>query len=386
MTFFRKTDAENFFGLDVSDLSIKMVQLKKNKGKNKIQALGKYNLKEGFISNGEIINAEGLVQAIKQLISKPIYGSITTKNIVACLPENKTFIKTLLIEKSANQLIDMIISEIESTIPYGLDEIYYDWQIIDQDQTSYRILFAAAPKKIVDSYISVFNQAGLSIIALETESMGFCRCVLKESKGSEDDEKKTYAILDIGAKRTTIAICSEKSIAMTVGIDASGESATKIIAETLQINPTQAEKAKIICGLDKTKAEGIIGDILESITKETTNRIKQAMLYYEDNNPESGPIKELIISGGGSNIKDLDKIIAEKLAISVKPADVFINIDETINKFYENFTETHNINMDILHNKKSKKPSDSKNTITTKQNSSLAFATAIGLALRTNAK
>ena len=55
-------------GLDISDLSIKLVQLKKVGTKIKIQAWGKISLPLGLLENGDIKNKPELAKAIKKLI------------------------------------------------------------------------------------------------------------------------------------------------------------------------------------------------------------------------------------------------------------------------------------------------------------------------------
>ena len=68
-------------GLDISDLSLKLVQLNKSHNKIKIQAISKTNLPSGIIENGIIKNQLKLIEAIKKIIAKPIYGQITSEEI-----------------------------------------------------------------------------------------------------------------------------------------------------------------------------------------------------------------------------------------------------------------------------------------------------------------
>ena len=58
-------------GLDISDLSIKLIQLEKRRDKIKIRALSKLNLTQGIIVNGEIKNKAELIKAVKKIITSP---------------------------------------------------------------------------------------------------------------------------------------------------------------------------------------------------------------------------------------------------------------------------------------------------------------------------
>ena len=135
-------------GLDISDLSLKLIQLSKAGNLIKIQALSKVDLEEGLIIDGEIKNKDRLVKKIKELISNPKYGKVSSNNVIACLPEAKTFIKLIEIENTPNKLSDIIETEIEKYIPLSTDEIYYDWQTIKNSSDKELVLIGVVPKVI----------------------------------------------------------------------------------------------------------------------------------------------------------------------------------------------------------------------------------------------
>ncbi|MDD5032474.1 MAG: pilus assembly protein PilM, partial [Patescibacteria group bacterium] len=194
-------------GLDISDLSLKLVQLNKVGGKIKIQALGKISIPEGLIVEGEIKEQEKVIDIIKKLIDKPKYGRVSSEMAVVCLPETKTFIKLIEIEKTPNNLADIIEAEIERYVPMLIDEIYYDWQVIGERDNVQLVLIGAAPKKIVNQYTYLLDKAKLSVEALEIEPISLCRSLLaEESPNFKGGFNKNYAIVDIGATRTSLVV------------------------------------------------------------------------------------------------------------------------------------------------------------------------------------
>ena len=358
-------------GLDISDLSLKLVQLNKRRDKIKIQALDKLNLPPGLIVNGEIKNEPELIKAIKKIISNQQYGKISSEEVVACLPESKTFIKLIEIQKSPNPLADIIGSEIEKHVPLELNESYYDWQIIKELADKYLVLIGAAPKNIVNQYTDLLDKAKLSPIALEIEPIAICRSLLKEETADfkSTASRLNYGLIDIGASHTCMIFYSGDTILFTVSMPISGEEITAKISRSLNLTKEQAEKAKIICGLDENKADGLIKDILADTLKSLTEKIKEAISFYENYFNRHGPLNLILLCGGGANIPNLEKIISQELSVEVKLADALANLSESKNKFAEIFTEKHNL------------PDKQKN-LAVKQNSSAAFTTAFGLALR----
>lgn len=363
-------------GIDISDGILRAVQLKKTGDKIKFRAVSRISLPKGIFKNGEIINMDLAAKKIKELIANPIYGKITFSDVIACLPEPKTFIKLIEIKKTDDDLEKSIEIEIEKHIPLSVSEIYYDWQKIGGGGNKQKILVGAAPKNIVDQYIKLFNEAKLEITALEIEPISICRCLLKEEYYKfKSKTGGNYAIIDIGANRSNITIYAKNTILFAVSLPISGNDITAKIAKTVKIETSQAEKAKIICGLDKTKAQGAIKDILRGTIKRLVEKINKSFAYYNNNFPNSGQIEKIILCGGGANIKDMDKIISKHIHIKVERGDVLANLNENKETISKLFSETHSLIFDF--NKKG-----NGQRYKTTQNASPSYATAIGLALR----
>ena len=369
-------------GLDISGLSLKLVQLNKVRDKITIQAMGKISLPPGLIDNGEIKDKEKVIELIKKLIANPKYGKVSSEEVIACLPETKTFIKLIEVAKTPNPVSKIIESEIEKHIPMSVNEIFYDWQIIEEHSDKQLILIGAAPQDIVNQYTALLDEAKLSTVALEIEPISLCRSLLNEEipkfKGQTDN--KNYGIIDVGAKRTNMTVYSKNTILFTASMPISGKGITDSIAKVLDIKTNQAEKAKIICGLDETRAQGIIKNILSDMIEKLIKKIKEAINFYNDHYYDRGPINQILLCGGGANIKNLDKIIGQAIAIKVNPGDALINLTEEREKFPKILTEKHSLETDFIKNQKNSKVKGK--TLSIIQDTSLTFATAIGLALR----
>lgn len=359
-------------GLDISDMSVKFVQLNKRSDKFKLQALGKIDLPSGVVEKGEIKNKKVLIDNIVRLLSKPKHGSINSREVVASLPDTKTFIKLITIEKSANDLKTIIEPEIEKHIPLLLKEIYFDWQLISETSDRYYVLIGAAPKILVDDYCNILRQSNLIIKALEIESMPICRSVLVEESSKAKLQEINYGILDIGAKKTTLIFYSKSSIIMNISMPISGDEITDRIANTLEIKKDQAEKAKIICGFDKSIAQGIVSDILSDMIKELTIKIGSAIEFYNTHYSELGAINQILLTGGGANIKNLDRILGETTGFNFTLANPLLHIKESDPVLKKCFNEIHdlNINKDLSKN------------MTAVQNNATSYTVPIGLSLR----
>jgi|WetSurMetagenome_2_1015567.scaffolds.fasta_scaffold109054_2 type IV pilus assembly protein PilM len=370
-------------GLDISELSVKFVQLENTGKKINIRALGKINLPKGLWENGEIKDKKEIAKAIRKLISHPDYGKVNTHEAVICLPEGKTFLKIIEVEKEGDQK-HLIESELQKNVPLPLEDLYYDWQKIGESGKSNLILAGAAPQKIVEEQIELLNEARLSAAAIETEPISVCRCLLKEENPNyKATDHKNYAIIDIGATDSSLTVYSRNTIIFSMSMPVSGEELDAQIAKTLNIDHVQAEKVKILYGLDEHNDQPAVKKIIAEMVKNLIERSKEAINFFNHHFISWGPIEKIILCGGGASIKNLDKMIAREIGIETELGYVFVNFQGNKNNFFSRFRKTFGLNTDFLTDESGKKIRVKQSlTLKISHDTSLCYATAIGLALR----
>ncbi|MFA6098510.1 MAG: type IV pilus assembly protein PilM [Patescibacteria group bacterium] len=321
---------KNQIGLDISDFKIRFIQFQlKKKHKYELNSLGEVSVPAGIIKNGEIIDEKAVSDLIKSILIRPTSGRINTKFVNASLPEKKIFIKTISIPKVPENEIDGAVSwGIEQNIPVTIDQVNYDWQIIEKsnnDPSKMDVLVAVAPKTLVDTYTRVIQNSGLILIGLENESIAIARCLLDQ----QINKNYSTMIIDLGRSRTNITVYANASIQLNATLDINGTEMTKQISKTLKLSENDAEKAKIICGLDKRKAKAQIFTILEPIIIRLANKITEYLSYYNNYFPNSQKIKSIILTGSASSMVGLTDYLKNFLNNDVKIGDPQINLIST---------------------------------------------------------
>lgn len=325
---------ENSFGLDFSDLRLRMIQFKKRGNGLKLICFNEISIPPGNIIESEIKNFEVVLDLVNKLIKNPIGGKLINNQVVASLPERKTFTKVIEIPKIPEKEINGAVKwEIEQHIPLSIDEVYSDWQLLKTDEKKKicKLMVAVAPKSIVDSYTSILKSSKLVPIALETESLAICRSLINQ----KEESKNAFIIVDLGASRTSLIIYDRKAIQYTATLEISGNSMTEMISKKLNLSFEQAEKAKIICGLDEKMGKGVVKNILMPTILELTKKIQEAINFYISHLPEGNPIKTVVLSGGVGQMKKLNAIIANNLKLEVIIGNPFLNVPKLklIDKF-----------------------------------------------------
>jgi type IV pilus assembly protein PilM len=320
---------QEYLGLDISDLSLKAAQFKHNvKNQPTLVGLGRIELATGIFEEGELKQPEILINSIVNLLNKPQIGKFTTTYVNASLPETKTFIKMIDVPPmSYEEIPEAIKWEAEHHIPIPIEETYWDWQQIGKPSKANSrlpILLGVAPKNIVESYAQALKGARLIPTAFEIEAESICRSLLPLDTSTIRD---AIIIIDIGATRTSLIVFDNNTIQFTVSLPISGLKITQTISNKLSLSEMQAEKAKVLCGLDPKKCHGAMAEILHSVMDELIHRINEAIIFYQEHFSGGHKINQIILCGGGSNFKSIDQYLNERLELTVRRGDPWNNID-----------------------------------------------------------
>lgn len=324
MALFRRAPAEAF-GLDISPTGVKFVQLRKTAGALYIEAAGNTPFPPNVIVNAEIVDTAGFQKHI--IDSLQPYDQALSSSIVASLPESKTFIQSIAIPKAANEPFQKrLVETLPEYIPLPVEESYYDAQIIREEGDHWLAVVGAAPRGIVDLYLKVLQETNRTPLVLDIEAPAIVRAILRNNK----PHTGTTALIDLGRSHAALIFLDHDVIQFTTSVPIAGDAVTAAIAQSLNLTIEQAEKAKQTCGLDPEKCEGSIRDILEGMVADLVTQITQTQSYYEDHFPNTAPLEQIILCGGGAHLLSLDTYLANALRVPVSIAQPWSGIKGTL--------------------------------------------------------
>ena len=337
----------NAFGLEIGDLSLKLVQLKSASMRKQncfdIAEIREIRLPAGLIVNGEIQQPELVRKKLMHLLGKDEtkkYSPIKTSWVVAGLPEVKTFLKMITIEGEPGDVSEVdVLYQAKKHLPFELEDAYVSWQIFrtSQKEGFVRILIAAVPKLICNTYIYLLESVQLTPLALELEAISLARSMITANKEYTGEAR---AILDLGATRSSLIIYDNNTIQFSTSINFSGEIVTTAIEQAMKINHQKAEEMKIKNG---AKFDGKNSKYLNAINKlnnQLINELNSAISFYKEHFNNQNIISHITMCGGMSNWKGLDNFISSKLKISSNPGNVWKNLkNDKIIKNKENGLE-----------------------------------------------
>ncbi len=315
------SDNLDAFGLDLSDRSIKVAQLKKNENGMYLYAYGRESVPKGLIEDGEIKNKEEVSRLIRKALLNSKPNSIKSRFVVYSIPEPKGFVRIIRVPRvKEDEIREIVEQEAEQQFPIEISESYLDWQILSKDGETLSVLIAAVPRQLVDSYSSVLRAAGLRPVAAEIESIAITRSLIKENQSS-----RPILIIDLGKDRTSFIIFKNPAVQFTASIPVCGRELNRAVARKLGISEEEAEKIRKECGLKREGKCAEIYEAVESSLLEMIAYIDKLTDYYKEHF-ESEDISKVVICGGEARVEGINSFLSLKIKKEVEKGNPWVNI------------------------------------------------------------
>lgn len=324
------------FGLDIADLSVKVVQLqypqrlfRSKEPRFEAVVARSTQLPPGLITNGEPQEPEKLRRYLQHIIEGTGDGALPIKSpwVVASLPDPHGYTTLVDIPKTAADIIEEdVMYAATQHIPAPLDELYLSWQVmsdLNSDEETTPVLIGTMSRKIADMYTYLLESLGLGVVALESESIATARAIYGRQEAVIGE---SVAIIDLGAVRSSITVCDHHAPQFTTSLPYSGEMLTRSLAEQLDIPHDQAEQKKREYGLAFKEQQQLWHVFMNQATEDLAKNIQQSIDYYYSHFKQSNRIKKILLCGGAAQLKHLDQVLAAKLGLDVVTGNPWYNI------------------------------------------------------------
>lgn len=311
------------FGLDISDESLKFIELKATRRGIKIGKYGERKIPKGIIEGGKIKDPKKM-----SIILTSIRKEEGVKSVRVSLPEEQIYVFKMKLDKEGLVHIrEGIELSLEEHIPIPGPEAIFDYEILEQDTKVVKIQVVAIPKNVIGNYLEVFQEADISVQSFELEAQAIARAVIKKG------DPNTYMIVDFGEKRTGISIISKGVAMFSSTVDVGGVVLNNAIKKAFNVSYEEAEKIKKEVGLQRNTENKETFSVLLNSVSILRDEVAKHFLYWHTHKDEDGkdnpPIKKIILCGGDSNLIGLSEYFSVSLKTRVEMANVWTNIEDT---------------------------------------------------------
>tara|TARA_R110000850_G_scaffold23160_1_gene68137 strand:+ start:1717 stop:2793 length:1077 start_codon:yes stop_codon:yes gene_type:complete len=312
---------DTLLGIDISSSSVKLLELSKSGEKYRVESYAVEPLPANCVVEKNINDSELVGEAIKKVVAR----SRTSNRLAAAAVAGSAVItKTIQMPAglSEMELESSIILEADQYIPYPLDEVAIDFEIIGESPTSpdqVDVLLAACRKENVELREESLEIGGLTSKVIDIEAYAIERAFeLISSQISEENDDQTVAIVDVGSTMTTLSVLANNKTIYTREQLFGGRQLTDEIQRRYGLSTEEAGLAKKQGGLPDDYEQEVLKPFKDAVVQQVSRS-----LQFFFSSSQYNEVDCVILAGGVASINGLAELVQSVTNIKTIIANPF---------------------------------------------------------------
>jgi len=304
-------------GLDIGSGYLKIVQLKDTKGGYELELFDMLPLPPELIVDGSIIDSLRVVDSLKELARK---AKIKSKDVVISMAGHSSVIikRVALPDMSEEELHESIKFEAEQYIPFDIEDVNLDFQILGpkEEPGQMDVILVAVKRDIINEYLSVVKESGFNCQIVDVNSFALENIY---EVNYELESGKNIALVNIGASTINMNILKGGMSVFTRDSAVGSNLHTEVLQREFNLTYDVAERLKRGETVENISPQDAFS-VMELASEEIIGEVNRSLEYFHEE------INEVVLSGGCALVKDFPKLLAEKIGVETKIMQPFKNI------------------------------------------------------------
>jgi type IV pilus assembly protein PilM len=311
--FFSKQ--KSLVGLDIGSSCVKLIELKpvgKSGTEFKLVKAGMEMLPPEAIVDGAIMDSGAIVDAINRLFANL---KIKTSDVATSVSGNAVIVKKIsLPQMSAEELGESIHWEAEQYIPFDIQDVSLDYEILEGsgDGGNMDVLLVAVKKDKISDYTSVITQSGKTPRIVDVDVFALQNC---HEINYGVDSGRVVALLNLGAAITNVNIVRGSNSLFNRDIAVGGNLATDALQKDLGLPYESAEALKRGEQIEGTLPDSVF-PVIQNSAESIVSEIQKTFDFFRATTQEER-IDQIFLAGGSSRLQGLRELLMERLDTQV---------------------------------------------------------------------
>ena len=322
---FLKRKKPNILGLDISSTSVKLLELAQDGDKYRVQSLAVEPLPDNAVVEKNIQD----VEAVGDTILKAVKRSGTKVKDAAVAVAGSAVITKIInmpADLSDSELETQIEMEADQYIPYPLEEINLDFEVIGpsaNNPDTVDVLLAASRSENIELRSAALALGGLTPKIVDVEAYTIensSKLIAHQMKHDEEREHDDIiiAVVDIGATMTSLNVVENNQLIYTREQSFGGKQLTEEIMRRYGLAYDEAGRLKKEGGLP----DNYIPEVLEPF-KETIAQQVSRFLQFFYTSGQHNAVDLIVLAGGCASIPGIDELVESQLDTATVIANPF---------------------------------------------------------------
>lgn len=306
-------------GIDVSASAVKLVTFRETRHGLELADYAEERLPSGAIQTGEIADRPALVRALATLTER-----YRLRFAHVTLPESRGYLFEADVPGVEPKAWRMEIERhLDEHVPLPTREVAYDAIPLMSQEGKTRMVGVGYAKRVVDTSLAVFEEAGITVKSIEGEMFALPRALRRH------DDEETVLIIDIGKTTTKLLIASCRLPRFATTLDVGGHALTLAVQKHFGVTEEEAKRVKAEQGLHAGEDNEEFLQAMLSTVSVIRDEIVRRFEYWQNREatgPFHAPITSALLVGGNATVRGLPEYLGSALGIPVELGDVFTNL------------------------------------------------------------
>lgn len=308
-------------GIDISSSTIKLLELGQTAQGYIVESYAVEAMPPNAMDETEIKDIELVGEAVARVVKR---ARSSVKHGAIAVHGSSVITKTIQMNAglSEHEMANQIAVEADRYIPFPLEEVNLDFQVIgqhDKNPDLVDVLLVASRSENVDNRAEVLTLGGLQPQVVDIEAYAIERAFgLIAEQLPEQGRNQTVAVVDIGSTMTTLSVLHDRMTIYTREQLFGGKQLTDEIQRRYGLSAEEAGIAKKEGGLP----DDYETQILEPFKEAVVQQVSRSLQFFFSSS-EMNEIDYLILGGGTACISGLSPLIEQKLGVPTIIANPF---------------------------------------------------------------
>jgi general secretion pathway protein L len=290
---------KNVLGLDAGSHSIKAVELRQT-----LRGLEPVQMRVHPRTDDEEPIGEAILHFVRM-------HSMSTEHVISSLPGDRITTRRLEFPfRDRKKLASAVPFEVEGEIPFDLDDVVIDWQLVGGDKSHAEVATIIARHKDVAECLQALAEGGCDPRVLEAEGL------VLGNLAPLFEIMDTRLLVDMGHRNTTFCLLQDGRPMAARTIPSAGLALTQAIARDREVDLERAERIKCEEGIFDLGFTSASQGALACVDRVA----REALRTLEANEPLLGGsmvdcVAGITLMGGGARLERVDEFLAERTGL-----------------------------------------------------------------------
>jgi type IV pilus assembly protein PilM len=300
-------------GLDIGSSAIKVVKVENEGGNYQLKDFGSADLLPEAIVDGEIMDRQLVVETIQNLFESKHFK---IRDVAAAVSGRAVIVKKIQMDRmTPEDAREAIHWEAEQHVPYDINEVCLDFQILDgsSDPKQMEVLLVAAKREMLLAQADMIREAGLNPLVLDVESFAVQNAL---SINYDFAPEEVVAMVNIGSELTNINIVKNGIPLYTQDLSVGGINFVEAVQRRFNLSQAEAEAA--VHGEEQVDFD--LNQVVREVGEEMAVGIDRSVMYLQSSE-ENEELSRILLTGGGVRIPGLEEFLNDRHQAMVEVAD-----------------------------------------------------------------